>query len=361
MVVGQRTEHRNLVPHQEPLRDRQVAELLKALRDCCYDPDSGGFLPDDLGAVLRRAMAVYQFQLTPHQWSQITGTVVSCLPGTRTADLLPEIAAWVAERKRSPHVESDGLLHALLTVAAEKATARADDAVIYSSGERFVRERRSDQKLAPSGLSSQYFLLAHDPRTGKQVVSEVVLGLGLAAAALCELRLADRIRIDPASGTVSALEPVVPDSAFAGLSFASREAYGQIQSTLGGEVEIWLQKLGASIIASVRSELLADQLIRRARSRFTTVYPQVTSHPFHQVASTVRGPLLHERAPEGRAGVLAEILHATGVDAGQRRELAELAQFSQGAGLTRLPRAGQYHRVITQLVRAVTEAAFRPL
>ena len=62
----------------------------------------------------------------------------------------------------------------------------------------------------------------------------------------------------------------------------------------------------------------------------------------------------------GRAGVFAELLRATGIDAVQRRELSVLSSLPPGEGITGLPRAGQYAHLIRHLERAVDETALRP-
>jgi hypothetical protein len=109
-------------------------------------------------------------------------------------------------------------------------------------------------------LADDYFLLAHDDRTGKALISPKSLELGLAGAMLAELMLERRLLVEGTFLRVLRTDP--PSDALAHTTLAMMMAEPQHR-----EVRTWLAYLGQTAIDSVGQRLVRVGVAQQVQAR----------------------------------------------------------------------------------------------
>ncbi|WP_432833158.1 GOLPH3/VPS74 family protein [Dactylosporangium sp. CA-092794] len=109
-------------------------------------------------------------------------------------------------------------------------------------------------------LADDFFLIAHDDRTGRSRLSQRAVELGLAGAMLGELILEQRIMIEGARLRVIGHEP--PPDPLAHTNLATMIAEPQHR-----EVRTWLLFLGQTAVDAVGQRLARAGLVEQARVR----------------------------------------------------------------------------------------------
>ena len=361
MVFKQIKGKAQMIPEDAalPLSDRRLANVLSSMQLACYDAESHEFTSEDLITVAQFVARSTGIILTDFQWRQVVAAIGECVPRSEMygPDAQASIAVWVHDRRTLPDGESAGALHALLTAAWRVADARAGQVL-----------RGSRQGIEPDtaelALAERFYLLAHDRSSGKPLLSPTALAIGLSAAVLGELRLADRARIDPISGIVHPLAPVnLPRSVPDGLSPCSRAALDALRTQPSAAVSTWLGRISSQALDQVRRHLLAIGVLRTASERSLlgtrALVRPTTMSTVDEVLSAVRAPLWGGHYPEGSHAMLAELVRVTGLAARQRREWSELSKVPPGALLAREPR-GEQLGLLTTTVAASIAAAHRP-
>ncbi|MCW2639943.1 MAG: hypothetical protein JWP76_2249 [Dactylosporangium sp.] len=118
-------------------------------------------------------------------------------------------------------------------------------------------------------LADDYFLLAHDDRSGKAIISPKSLELGLAGAMIAELVLEQRLLVEGSLLRVLRTDP--PADALAHTILATMIAEPQHQ-----EVRTWLAYLGQTAVDSVGQRMarvgIAQQIQARRLLKTVTRY-----------------------------------------------------------------------------------------
>jgi hypothetical protein len=106
------------------------------------------------------------------------------------------------------------------------------------------------------------FLVAHDDRTGKLRIGIDVLGVGLAAAALVELVMANAVDIDDPTGLVTR-RTVYPHPDAAVQYVLEHIVKGEPTSYT---VTDWINALREDLYGGIAQNLVADELVRQEKS-----------------------------------------------------------------------------------------------
>lgn len=109
-------------------------------------------------------------------------------------------------------------------------------------------------------LADDYFLLAHDDRSGKAVISPKSLELGLAGAMIAELILEQRLLVEGAHLRVLRTDP--PRDALAHTILATMIAEPEHR-----QVRTWLAYLGQTAVDSVGQRLVRVGVAQQVQSR----------------------------------------------------------------------------------------------
>jgi len=186
-----------------------------------------------------------------------------------------------------------------------------------------------DPRTSGTGrLADDFFLMAHEESSGKLLLAERIAGLGLAAALLGELALAECIELR--EGAVTVLDSSARDDDLSGrvLEFLKQEQH---------PTRTWLAFFGQSARTEVGRRLADDRLLVREtrkrpwqESRWLPVSTAVAVRPTALLCTQ----LIRGHGLERRDLVLLGLLRATGLD---QPVLWEVRQSSPDA----LRRAGE--------------------
>jgi Golgi phosphoprotein 3 (GPP34) len=176
-------------------------------------------------------------------------------------------------------------------------------------------------------LADQYFLIAHEDRTGRSRLHPRATGLGLAAALIGELVVHDRVRVFEGDLYVVSREP--PGDALAHDVLDLLIAQPQHR-----ELRVWLAFLAQDAEIKVGERLLRAGIVepvsRRGLRRSQTHYKPMSSQQRNVAAwAPVRlaEMLVHHRVMNLSDRVLAALVVATGLT---RHVLWDLAAHRQG-------------------------------
>jgi hypothetical protein len=198
-----------------------------------------------------------------------------------------------------------------------------------------------------SRLADDFFLMAHEESSGKLLLAERIAGLGLAAALLGELALAECIELR--EGALTVLDSSPRDDVLSGrvLEFLKQEQH---------PTRTWLAFFGQSAHTEVGRRLAADGLlVREARKRpwqdgrWVPVSTAVAVRPTALLCTQ----LIRGHGLDRRDLVLLGLLRATGLD---QPVLWEVRQSSPDALRAAAAQFGSLGASLTELITQ-TEAA----
>jgi hypothetical protein len=325
-----------------PRSTRELAELVKALMDWCA---AGGY--GDLDEVLVQVAKRFHITVSLQQRDQVFAAVAAALPAGIgvIGDPVADVHAWVGARlPQEPHV-----LYALLMTSWMDLCAQAE---AEATRENEERERAQRDPIAEAirrlTLTGRYYVVAHSSR-GKPLLSEAVIGLGLAAGALAELMIAGWIGVEvrthqlvqapppesPAPGSAEA-QPTAPPT-------PSRAAEGVMEGLRfqAAPLRDQLMILAGGIEERVRAELHDAQIISpetRGMLRERVYYAPVQRGLAKAIRALVGAALYSDPIAPADA-VLAELAIATGLDAKQAGGWDRLGSMNRGDALAKTRRA----------------------
>ena len=320
---------------------RELAELVKALLDACLD---GGFreLDPAFELVERRRNIVVPEDQRRQVYEEIAAELGPEVPDDE--DPAAAVPEWLAEhRMREPDA-----LGRLLQAAWTELHARAEAELLRETEER-KRGPRPDpivETIRALPLTGRYFVVAHNSK-GKPSLSDVVIGLGLAAAIAAELVLAGLASLEirshlltPAPAPDADEPPEAPEDSSTGAllsrtAAAAGEALGEAEPA---PIRRWLADQAATAGVRVRTEL-ADAAVVHAVTR-GMVRERVYHAPANRgLAPAVRDVVVGSLGGDGPVdpvnAVLAELAIATGLDAAQGSAWSRLASMTRGDALAR--------------------------
>ena len=319
---------------------RELAELVKALLDACLD---GGFqeLDPAFELVERRRNIVVPEDQRRQVYEEITAELGPEAPDDE--DPAASVAEWLAEhRMREPDA-----LGRLLQAAWTELHARAEAELLRETEER-KRGPRPDpivETIRGLPLTGRYFVVAHNSK-GKPSLSDVVIGLGLAAAIAAELVLTGRASLEirshlftpPPAPDADAPEAQEDSSTGALLSRTAAAAGEALSEAEPAPIRRWLADQAATAGVRVRTEL-ADAAVVHAVTR-GMVRERVYHAPANRgLAPAVRDVVVGSLGGDGPVdpvhAVLAELAIATGLDAAQGSAWNRLASMTRGDVLAR--------------------------
>ncbi|GGM62840.1 hypothetical protein GCM10011608_55120 [Micromonospora sonchi] len=186
-------------------------------------------------------------------------------------------------------------------------------------------------------LAEELLLLAYDDETGKSTMPRISLDLGMAAAVLIELALAERIAY--ADGTLTAVdatptgEPVTDD------------VLARIAADPPHSPSNWVQRLRHGLRDSILGELRDQGVVREVEEtelgfihvhRYPALDPSVKADTHQRLVSALTGA-----APDERTAALATLVVVLRMEStlGATDEAAErarrrLSEIASGAGFT---------------------------
>ncbi|SDY37463.1 Golgi phosphoprotein 3 (GPP34) [Micromonospora pattaloongensis] len=162
-------------------------------------------------------------------------------------------------------------------------------------------------------LAEEFFLIAHDDRTGRALLGGDLLAVGLAGSVLAGLVLAGRLTVLDRAVALMDSRPVgdpIGDPLIAELR----------QRAERRSVRAWIEYLCDGLTAAVAEDLAARGLIRIAEVRHPVTRRRTARYPAVDAARAVGprvrlGHALGAPAPvDARTALLAEIVRATGLD-----------------------------------------------
>ncbi|WP_034269108.1 GPP34 family phosphoprotein [Actinospica robiniae] len=320
--------------------NRELAELVKALMDWCTE---GGY--GDLDEVLAQAARRFHITVSDQQRYQVFAAVANALPAGsgHTQDPIADVSAWVAARlPYEPHA-----LYGLLMTSWMDLCAQAE---AEATRENEARERGERDPIAEAirqlTLTGRYYVVAHSGR-GKPVLSEAVIGLGLAASAIAELIIAGWIAVEirthrfiPPDPTVAAIPG---DGETAGPTKPSRAAESVLEDLRARAIPLrdQLTVVAAGVEELVRTELHEAGIINpesRGMLRERVYYAPVQRGLAKAIRALVGGALYSDPIASADA-VLAELAIATGLDAKQSGGWDRLGSMNRGDALAKTRRA----------------------
>ncbi len=158
-----------------------------------------------------------------------------------------------------------------------------------------------------------FFLLVHDPFTGKLLISEDLLGCGLAGAQLGDLMMASRLQMIGGRVTAIATSEVVTDDI---AQFVVDSIVRQPDTHV---VRTWTENLGPLLVELVARDMVSSGLLRRETGggllrrradRFPAVDLLKAARPKVRLEHALRTPQELDLA----LGFLAALVWAVGVD-----------------------------------------------
>ncbi|MBR7838968.1 GPP34 family phosphoprotein [Actinospica durhamensis] len=324
-----------------PRTTRELAELIKALMDWSAESAYG-----DLDDVLTQVAKRFHITVSDQQRDQVYAAVADALPADTGdgEDPTADVTAWVAARlPYEPQVLSALLMNSWMDLCsqAEAEATRANE----------ERERAERDPIAEAirhlTLTGRYYVVAHNGR-GKPLLSEAVIGLGLAAGAVAELIIAGRIGVEIRThqlvdGSLPENPPGTPDTEASPPPAPSQAAEGALEDLRKQTVPLrdQLSVVAAGIEERVRAELLESGLITpetRGMLRERVYYAPVPRGLAKAIRALVGGALYSDPIPSADA-VLAELAIATGLDAKQTGGWDRLSSMNRGDALAKTRRA----------------------
>ncbi len=325
-----------------PRTNRELAELVKALMDWCTEGAYGN-LDDVLAEVAKR----FHITIPDAQREQVYAALADALPADTGdgEDPVLDVSRWIAARL--PH--ESRVLYTLLMTSWMDLCSQAEAEATRQNEER---ERADRDPIAEAirhlTLSGRYYVVAHNGR-GKPLLSEAVIGLGLAAGVIAELLIAGRLGLEIRSHRLVDSPPAenppsgAPDTEPLAPPAPSRSAEGVIEDLLKQTAPLrdQLQILAGSIEERVRAELLESGIITpesRGMLRERVYYAPVQRGLAKAIRALVGGALYSDPIAPSDA-VLAELAIATGLDAKQAAGWDRLGSMNRGDALTKTRRA----------------------
>jgi Golgi phosphoprotein 3 (GPP34) len=181
------------------------------------------------------------------------------------------------------------------------------------AGQHRVIEPRGGRRRAGSALADQFFLIAHEDRTGRSRLHPRATALGLAAALVGELMLLQRVRISGGELGVVSREP--PGDALAHTVLDLLIAQPQHR-----EVRTWLAFLAQEAAIGVGERLLragvVESVTRRKLLSAQTVYMPMSPDQRNAAAwapARLANLLVQGRAMDVADRTLAGLVLATGL------------------------------------------------
>jgi len=321
---------------------RELAELVKALMDWCTQ---GGY--GDLDEVLDQVAKRFHITVSDQQRLQVFLALADALPADsgHGQDPISDVNTWIATRlPYEPHV-----LYALLMTSWMDLCAQAEAEATRENEERERTERDPiAEAIRQLTLTGRYYVVAHSGR-GKPMLSEAVIGLGLASAAIAELVIAGRIAIE--IRTHRFMEPAPPDHPTSGETETeatpparpSRAAESVLEDLriAAAPLRDQLMGLAAGVEERVRAELHEAGIINpetRGMLRERVYYAPVQRGLAKAIRALVGGALYSDPIAPADA-VLAELAIATGLDAKQSGGWDRLGSMNRGDALAKTRRA----------------------
>ncbi|MEV8637980.1 GPP34 family phosphoprotein [Streptosporangium sp. NPDC051023] len=161
-------------------------------------------------------------------------------------------------------------------------------------------------------LPQELYLIAHEP-SGKPLVHQSSMALGLAGAALLELALSDRVTIARGRGIVADGTPVGDAVADGLLPLILRDRFG-------GDVKSWIKKAAGDVYDRTRGSLITAGVLTQVTKRRMGVLSQ-TRHELADMAwvvracSGVRSAVEGREQPDARCAALCGLVGVLKVDA----------------------------------------------
>lgn len=321
---------------------RELAELVKALMDWCTEGGYGN-LDDVLAQVAKR----FHITVPDQQRYQVFAALADALPADsgQGHDAITDVSTWVAARlPYEPHV-----LYALLMNSWMDLCAQAESEATAENEERERAERDPiAEAIRQLTLTGRYYVVAHNGR-GKPMLSEAVIGLGLAASAIAELVIAGRIAVE--IRTHRFVEPSPPEGPASGDSepdtnppaapSAAAQAVFEDLRIQAAPLRDQLTVLAAGVEERVRTELHEAGIINpetRGMLRERVYYAPVQRGLAKAIRALVGGALYSDPIAPADA-VLAELAIATGLDAKQSGGWDRLGSMNRGDALAKTRRA----------------------
>lgn len=319
--------------------NRELAELVKALMDWCTE---GGY--GNLDEVLAQVARRFHITVSDQQRYQVFVSVADALPAgsSHTQDPIADVNSWVAARlPYEPHA-----LYALLMTAWMDLCAQAE---AEATRENEARERGERDPIAEAirqlTLTGRYYVVAHSGR-GKPVLSEAVIGLGLAASAIAELIVAGWVAVEIRTHRFIPPEPAEaapPDAETTIPIKPSRAAESVLEDLRARAIPLrdQLTVVAADVEERVRAELYEAGIINpetRGMLRERVYYAPVQRGLAKAIRALVGGALYSDPIAPTDA-VLAELAIATGLDAKQSGGWDRLGSMNRGDALAKTRRA----------------------
>ena len=321
---------------------RELAELVKAMMDWCAGHD---FLDGDVDEVLSQVAVRFHLTIPDTQRAQVYSALAQASPADAGTgrDPVTQVAAFVAGRlPNEPQV-----LYTLLMAAWMDLCAQAE---AEATRENEERERGELDPLAAAlgrlTLTGRYYVVSHSGR-GKPLLSEAVIGLGLAAGAVAELVIAGQVAVETHTHRLTPgkpVEPAAPAVAPGANETAAPPIPGRVARSLledllehPAPLRDQLVALAADIEQQVRAELLESGLISpqthgMLRGR---VYYAPTSQGLPKAIRTLVGAALYANPITPAEAVLAELAIATGLDAKGAGDWGRLGSMNRGDAVSR--------------------------
>lgn len=320
---------------------RELAELVKALMDWCSDGGQG-----DLDQVILQVAEQMHITVSTQQRDQVYAALAYALPAETGAGADPviDVNTWIGARLRQePHV-----LYALLMTGWMDLCAQAEAEATRENEERQRAERDPiAEAIRNLTLVGQYYVVAHSGR-GKPLLSEVVIGLGLSAAAVAELVIGARLGLDTRTHRFVPNPPLdalpgTPEAEVSAPSAPSQAAEDILERLLTGTTPLrdQLVLVGAGMEERVRAGLLEAGIIQpetRGMLRERVYYAPVHRGLAKAVRALVGGALYSDPI-DPAAAALAELAIATGLDAKQSGGWDRLGSMNRGDALAKTRRA----------------------
>ncbi|GLL07247.1 hypothetical protein GCM10017581_089990 [Dactylosporangium matsuzakiense] len=164
----------------------------------------------------------------------------------------------------------------------------------------------------PAALAAtDFWMLAHDERSGQLLVPQRVAAIGLAAALLAELLFEDRIGFDQQ-------HTVVPVSTFPPRDAVAHQVLDQLHGEDRLPVQVWLRHLAQTVYEAVAGRMLRQRLVvrvedRRLLGRSRVVYRPVDANGFGWPAARLHIFVLEQRVFTDADMVLAGLAKVTGL------------------------------------------------
>lgn len=215
-------------------------------------------------------------------------------------------------------------------------------------------------------LAEELLLLGYDDESGKATGSRIALDLGMAAAVLVELALAERIAYS--DGSIVVIDPTPTGDAIAD------DVLARIAADTPHSPSSWVQRLRHGLRDRILADLVARGVVRdidETELGFIHIhrYPVADASVEAECRQRLAGALTGENAPDERTAALATLLAATRMepalgltgaaakDAHQRlEEIAGGAGFAGNVSLEESTVRPSVALVIAALSRAIDAA-----